>query len=131
MSDRCTGHCCRDFTLPFSPGELSGAVGDNIRAMNEELRGELLTQQCWERDLIQIHDMVVYLGNYGTDDFKERAWHYRCKNIQDNGDCGIYQTRPGMCRRFPSSGHCGYSACNWTEAREGRAPGYASLRVVG
>lgn len=46
---------------------------------------------------------------------------YTCKNLLTNGDCGIYETRPKMCREYPHYGRagalCRYSTCTWSRYR--------------
>lgn len=79
-------------------------------------------------DILQIADMVEYLG-WGPNPEAvkdglglENGHHYRCKNVLPNGDCGIYETRPGMCSGFPYGRDCQYAACTWTRAAEESAP---------
>jgi Fe-S-cluster containining protein len=38
---------------------------------------------------------------------------YTCTKLQPNGDCGIYETRPLLCREFPYNNPCPYKACEW------------------
>lgn len=38
MSDRCTGHCCRAFSLPYSPSELTEMVRHEIACTNYEMQ---------------------------------------------------------------------------------------------
>ena len=93
---RCTGHCCRAFPLPFGPEELAA--------------------KAWGyQDGEQIAAMAIYLGQLEGPPEPHcslgPAHYYTCKNLQDNGDCGIYDDRPQMCRGYPYGGQCGYTAC--------------------
>jgi len=90
---RCTGHCCRDFSLPFSPGELRRRV-----IFEGLLDGE------------QIADMVIYLG-WRACVFKKDGHRYTCRHLINGRDCGIYETRPVMCRDYPYGGRCKYEGC--------------------
>lgn len=80
MSGRCTGHCCRGFTLSVTPGELAArrSAGD---AEATELLG-----------------LLLYESTRGDD---ERTWvRYNCRALLPNGDCSIYEMRPRMCRDY-------------------------------
>ena len=72
MADRCTGHCCRRFSLPMSPREL-------------RRRADTLT------DGPQVRDMVIYLGyqrtgkqhrDYPESWAKEKRHYYTCKKLR-------------------------------------------------
>lgn len=126
-TDRCTGHCCRDFSLRFSPEELMAAY----RRWQSGGRGERLTMSGAPRgvELAEIHliaPMVVHLGHTErtprlvnpTDDEligkPVRGHRYRCKHWDPKtGDCTIYEIRPLMCRDYPGRRECSYAACTW------------------
>lgn len=103
MGDRCTGACCRRLWLPFST------------------RAEI-SSSGWP-DAQQIAEMVVpledqYLAPDGLPISVSRGIFVTCKNLQPNGDCGIYENRPGMCRDFPDGYSCSCGTlCEWDEAR--------------
>lgn len=103
---RCTGHCCRRFSLHFSPEILQSM------AANEE--------SSFQPEIKVIAEMVEYLGksDIGSDGRRMSAavhW-YSCKNLDDkSGDCSIYETRPEMCRQFPYEQKCQFSGCTMTE----------------
>jgi len=96
--DRCTGHCCRCFSLPYGPDELA-------------------TRKARIKDGEQIVAMVRYLGRTVPPGMPHQRnesssdHYYTCTNLLANGDCGIYETRPGMCRNFPDDGPCPYPQC--------------------
>lgn len=122
MAERCTGHCCRAFTLNLSPDEIVRALwalltSDDNAFYDDE--GEL-RHVTW-RDFEQIALMVVPLGRLmvppGVTWFPQGEppfWFYTCRNLLPSGDCGVYETRPSMCSQFPYAdrGHvCPYDAC--------------------
>ena len=39
-------------------------------------------------------------------------WLYTCKHLRKNGDCGIYEFRPRMCRDFPGESACPFPICS-------------------
>lgn len=112
--DRCTGHCCEMFTLPFGPDELTARCASEDRKLVD---GEI------------IRDMVVYLGptdkhpGDGTP-LGRTVYLYTCRHFdRERHDCRIYETRPRMCREYPYGKRCLYPACTWAAAREGRVDG--------
>jgi Fe-S-cluster containining protein len=85
---RCTGHCCKRFAIEHSYAELQADYA------------------AWQRDpasaripdVEKIAPMVIPLTSS-----RDGAEHvYACKNLRSNGDCGIYEVRPRMCRDFPT-----------------------------
>jgi Fe-S-cluster containining protein len=128
---RCTGHCCRSFSLHRSPEEL--------QSMSELPKGHPRRMT----DIDQLVEMLIYLGSFPTnpllclkgedwqskavllggftlkpktkDVTKEpgKAHFYTCRHIQLNGDCGIYATRPEMCRTYPNERLCEFGDCTW------------------
>ena len=100
---RCTGHCCKEFELPLSPTELKDRA-DKIR------------------DGEQIRDMVIYVGEKVGSSTKNPEsslrHYYGCKNLQTDGNCGIYSDRPEMCRDYPYGRECGYTECTMQEATQ-------------
>lgn len=103
---RCTGHCCRCFYI--------GVPIDDLIRPDRNFR-----------DGRQIHDMLIPLGvmtflevreKFGASyppmaDADAKGEWYTCKNLQPNGDCGIYETRPGMCHSYPDRGVCEWAGC--------------------
>jgi len=84
LCEYCTAKCCRYFALPIeTPEELSDF---------EYIR--------W------------YLLHGGASVFKEDDdWyllvHTECKHLQSNNMCGIYETRPQICREYTTD-NCEY-----------------------
>lgn len=155
---RCTGHCCRRFTLPWSMDDLQDKAerirafnalqadadinftSDGPAALNE--KGKATLQNFFDRwgsdfflkffngiDLVQIAEMVVYLGQASmegvmdggcgedSDYIKKIKHHYTCKNLVGGTDCNIYADRPAMCRDYPYGSSCDYIGCTDSSAR--------------
>lgn len=121
---RCRGQCCRNFVLPLSPDDLQESAriarGERGEPTDEELaRGVCGTYQ----DIEVMADMVIYLGHFALDAAAysplfapEAASHrYTCRHLQANGDCGIYETRPQMCREYPYDRY----PCQWAGCERG------------
>lgn len=105
-SARCSGHCCRSFVLPHSPNELREGFAH------------------WEsigrppgHDIEIITPMVVHLGLFDvspTTGLKlvEPSHFYTCRHFEAaTGDCGIYASRPRMCREYPYGDNCENPDC--------------------
>lgn len=125
MSGRCTGHCCRGFTLPRTPDALRdfegflGRRGDDVFVVADmavflgriPMRDALVTAYARHRNLIH--------GD--ADDFGIDLW--TCRHFdQSSGNCGIYDRRPRMCRDFPYGDPCPFADCGWDAGRRGCAP---------
>jgi Fe-S-cluster containining protein len=84
LCDQCAALCCRYFALPL----------DNPRTAREydDIRWYL------------IHENVVVF-------IEARQWYIgimsRCKHLQADNRCGIYETRPKICREY-STENCDY-----------------------
>lgn len=132
--NRCTGHCCRRFYLPFSPTELQRAAEYTKTYYDENGVDGKKHKEGWEAgwfddtgkvqrrffiDVEQIADMAIFIEKTTLDANLEKHhieghW-YTCKNFDtETSNCKIYETRPDMCRMYPSSGVCDYKACTKT-----------------
>lgn len=116
---RCTGHCCKRFNLVgvgVSHEELSWQPTlDSMVA-----RGDPVPWGARRlRDGAQVARMLVPIERItASDDGKALPgargtfYWYRCSNLLPNGNCGIYATRPEMCRDFPYDGaSCPFTGC--------------------
>ena len=125
---RCTGHCCKTFTLPMSPDELWAAfhrwkigAGNSTPMSN---RGDETTKQIIG-EIYLIAPMVIYLGykklpykQVRPEEKVERHHLYTCKHFDTKtNNCGIYEHRPQMCRDYPYGMSCNYRACTWTSRK--------------
>ena len=133
--DRCTGHCCRAFTLPWSPAELQVLLADYRRWRRLGLPpkgGRKLL-----RDVQKITDMIIHLGRFpaaewpapyrpevraGVPPDEGHRDFYTCRHLLPDGNCGDYERRPQVCRDFPYRHPCQYAPCTWRKGREGRHP---------
>lgn len=109
MADRCSGHCCRQFFLPFTPRELVKLQLTRVvrlRFKPEEIR--------------KVAAMAVYLGN------NERGSHmYTCRHLNViSGDCMNYEDRPDVCREYPYGERCMHAdaGCTWNDAASCTVP---------
>jgi Fe-S-cluster containining protein len=89
LCDHCTAKCCRYFALPIDTPE-------DWRDF-EYIRWYLLH----DRATVFIDDGNWYL-----------MVHTACKHLRDDHRCGIYETRPQICREY-STDNCEYED-DWT-----------------
>jgi Fe-S-cluster containining protein len=118
MGDRCTGHCCRYFSLG-PPEQIAEVLERDIALGGDE-----------GADAQKVKDLLIYRG-YFTNPLNEDQdpghW-YTCKHfvVDDNyvGYCGIYEDRPAMCHHFPNGQACAYAktGCTWDWAHRPQRP---------
>lgn len=89
LCEHCTAKCCRYFALPMDEPETFREF--------EFVRWFLLH----ERASVFVEDDTWYL-----------LVHTTCKHLQDDHRCGIYDTRPQICREY-STDNCEYED-SWT-----------------
>jgi uncharacterized protein len=84
LCDKCSALCCRYFALPIDNPDCRKDF-DNIR---------------W----YLVHENVVVF-------VEKKQWYIgilnRCKHLQADNRCGIYETRPQLCRSY-STDNCDY-----------------------
>lgn len=131
---RCTGHCCRKFSIGVSPG-LAPSDLHNIHLNNgifPETGKPIL-------DFDKIYNMLIYIGTIkkNSEEFKRLHasyakppkdpegfnHYYTCKHLNnETGDCMNYENRPSMCRMHPTYGEfgrfCDYADCTWDQVNE-------------
>ena len=115
LTNRCTGHCCRRFQINFNLKTVIGRTR-HIRELID--RGVAVSDR--DRADLQVAEMLIPLGVSTLHEdgvSRHRVPWYRCRNVLPNGDCGIYQDRPEMCRIYPTIGTCLYAGCTWRDAR--------------
>ena len=131
--DRCTGHCCEGFFLPFSPANLAAAFyrwAHSTAAVKVAPDGPIY-------DDIWLIAPMVRLVRFGTPPLRMKPGHdgkgstqahyYRCvHHNRKTGNCEIYAMRPRMCREYPYGRECGFVGCTWKGAKEATALGFAS-----
>src|SRR5690242_18622701 len=93
LCDSCSALCCRYFALPIDNPETRKDF-DNIR---------------W----YLVHENVVVF-------VEKKQWYIgimnRCKNLQSDNRCGIYETRPTICRSY-STENCDYHGGDYNYER--------------
>ena len=100
--DRCWGGCCKRIWLPFETRAEIAASGDpDAKQISEMLEPE--ADQFTAQDGLPIS--------------LKRGLLFRCTNLIENGDCGIYETRPQMCRSFPNGYQCPAVSCESASAK--------------
>jgi len=84
LCDQCAALCCRYFALPIDNPETARAFDD--------IRWYLVHQ-----------NVVVFI--------EKKQWYVgvlnKCKHLQDDNRCGIYETRPKICREYTTD-NCDY-----------------------
>lgn len=113
MGDRCTGQCCRYFSL--GPPEMIAARIEKDLAQGGE---EAIDAQ-------KVKDLLIYRGYFTNplnEDIEPGHW-YTCRHfvVDDDyvGYCSIYETRPQMCHHYPNGSACAYAkaGCTWDFAK--------------
>ena len=89
LCEYCTAKCCRYFALPIE-------TPDTYKEL-EYLRWFLLHEQA---------------SVFKEDDDWYLLVHTKCKHLQDDNRCGIYDTRPQICRDYTTD-NCEYEE-DWT-----------------
>ena len=111
---RCSGHCCREIRLGWSPGQIElGAAAERKGDTYYIFHNNAYTTIG---DSVKLHEMLIPVRL--EDDGR---WLYHCRHLQPNGDCADYENRPWMCRAFPYGRPCPYEGCSWDEGRHGEA----------
>lgn len=73
-------------------------------------------------DVHLVATMVRPLGEFTTHpitgtEYDQPTALYSCVHLDGDGDCGIYDRRPAMCRDYPYGRRCEYSGCAWDYGR--------------
>src|SRR3954467_12700015 len=111
--DRCTGHCCERFYLPFNPVQLQDKALKNPDDKQLQQVAGMVTH---------LETETVYHPTLPKLKTGEKNW-YTCKNyIKETHSCGIYETRPNMCKEYPYGSPCQYKTCTWDAGRDGTYP---------
>jgi Fe-S-cluster containining protein len=120
---RCTGHCCRAFSIGGHAGLT--ARYEKALAVPEGERSQ------WDKECIDLFRILVPLPaktiEYGSNPYEpavgwshghraEDGRMHTCKNLLENGDCGDYENRPSMCRSYPDGRPCLFIHCTSVHA---------------
>ena len=122
---RCIGACCKGFTI-YDPKTNEPHTYSSILERADKIE-----------DGVFIADMVVPI--YGPLEIDGKPG-FNCRHHLPNGDCGIYDKRPGMCSRHGLTVGCDMPDCplasskiatwqaklrsEWTDRRVPKDPSY-------
>lgn len=98
------GKCCRLATTYVPYDELLKLVKEDDEGAQDFLsifEPYPSTHAAKEAHPETVENILMNLKKSGVSEAK--ATFYKCKYIQDNNLCGIYEKRPELCDRFPSS----------------------------
>ena len=124
---RCSGHCCKAFTLPYSPDEIWATYQRwrNQGTLQPIMKNGQLGTSGIPIDIFLIAPMLVYKGlmfppfkQVRPDEPRIKHHIYTCKHFDAKKKCTIYEYRPQMCRDYPYGKSCNYVACTWKERKE-------------
>jgi Fe-S-cluster containining protein len=122
MGNRCTGKCCESFVLTGI-----GETPDDIR--------DYLRRRSFDGNAIA--DMIVPLykiepgvqmpnGSIADKPPGGGGWIFTCAHFDKQArSCGIYASRPIMCRDYPYGSTCEHFDCEWDKGRAGLHPSSA------
>lgn len=124
--DRCRGHCCHAYSLDA----YSLFTRNYKRVLKQVQEGHDTIDNL---NFLQVYEMSIPLEPFVAteslpdnprhplsvsyplsnkfDDRPGDPSHYRCKHVKENGDCGIYASRPETCRHYPNGHRCHFVHC--------------------
>lgn len=97
LCEFCTAKCCRYFALPLETPESYD-----------------------DFDYIRWYLLHEHASVFTEDDTWYLLVHTTCKHLQDDHRCGIYETRPNICRKYTTD-ECEYED-DWTYDRYFESP---------
>jgi len=110
---RCTGHCCRRFTVSAPLEEIQRRRNADVCPPGE----------TWIQDGDKLAEMLIPLETTTREDGSTAYW-FTCKHHDaTSGDCTDYENRPRMCREYPYGRDCLYDECTM------EASGLVQLRI--
>lgn len=113
MSDRCTGHCCEMFFLPYSPEELAQRAP---RIIDGHVIADMVMLVGTTAALEPVRDLLFHPLDWSS--VQPPGYLYTCKHFdRETRNCMIYERRPQMCRDHPHYNRqdvCDHLACTWT-----------------
>jgi Fe-S-cluster containining protein len=103
VTNRCTGHCCREFYLPLTPAEIeSYARGEYPTEDEKSDRGFMARNAIWLKTV-------------------NGSAYFTCRQYDtETGNCNAYDRRPRTCSGYPGYGgshKCSNKGCTWTIRR--------------
>ncbi len=122
--ERCSGGCCKSFSLPQSPIELKFQLRVAKLARQRDLELMPLGPDYRVDEIEKINDMVIFIRADSNkqmardkDRPRARVYRYTCKHFDTKtNNCMNYENRPRMCSDFPygkenADGSCDYPGC--------------------
>ncbi len=94
---RCTGHCCRAFSLEHPHAVVKE---EYARWKRNPSSAKLIP------NIELIATMLIPLGVFRGQEL------FTCRHLGAGGNCRIYERRPQMCRGFPGPDPCKYRNCS-------------------
>ena len=121
MGDRCRGHCCKAFCLSVPLEDIRLSAEAEKRGETEYVRTNG-TMGLLLEDAAICAPIFVLLGEFKMNPYTGTKFDYltplyTCKELKENGDCGIYDSRPKVCRDYPHGRPCDFPECQWDEAK--------------
>ncbi len=121
---RCTGHCCRRITIPYSPDDMKKAYNAWYSG-REHFYDRSRNKKSVPKDIHLLFPMLKFLGwstshsasgklpEWYEPDGKTKLWPvYSCKHFDSKEKlCTIYDQRPRMCSSYPDGKQCKFRGC--------------------
>lgn len=110
--DRCRGHCCRCFCLSCDIGELKLSTLNAYEYGNRKLIDDVyVLDMLIPLGVMSKEQVLAEFGISGEAIGPDSRMRFTCRHLLENGDCGAYESRPELCRRFPKNNSCQYDQC--------------------
>lgn len=127
--DRCTGHCCTGFTLPYPQNTFiesawyqlgrfplpPGTEPAHVVA-GTHCKVPLFLDAVFIADMIIPVDPVAAAARYHSPP-AVTSHFFRCRHLKD-GNCSVYERRPRVCSEYPYGRPCVFKGCTWVNAEE-------------
>lgn len=117
-TSRCSGGCCRKFSIAGHDYDYLTTYMDRARKTHTSAQLKAAIQEARDEHstiIPEIYDMLIPLGMTKYLDSENETFMYTCKHHDPvSGDCKIYDSRPFMCIKFPKSepnGICTHPGC--------------------
>lgn len=123
------GHCCRGFTLFWTFNDLAAAYDAATAGKITFVRPATGKEVDLPDDILTIGPLVRLVGVCSANPltgevFRDPRKVWRCAHQLIDYTCAIYDRRPEMCRRYPSSRHG--SRCRFLHCQSVDCPAYGT-----
>jgi len=109
---RCTGHCCKQFSLPHSPDLLEKDYQVYLKWAKDQSNPHPRFKETHivSQMVIHIGEGKIVSGKFIEG--KTGSHIYTCKHYNtETGNCMNYEGRPEMCKDYPYGDVCSYAGC--------------------